>query len=109
MAADGASCAATVDPVELLAATKRTMIVAGDSTIDMSFDEGEEHVEAECENTGDFRIGPRYLIDTLAAIPSGKVEIGWQVGPALKPLVFKPLDHPRMTSLLQPRKIPGGN
>ena len=114
---------AVVDPGDLLAATKRTMIVAGDATIDLSFTEGEvvlsatgaeagdgeERVEAECEAAGDFRIGPRYLIDTLAAIPSGKVEIGWQVGPALKPLVFKPLDHPRMTSLLQPRKIPGGN
>lgn len=113
---------AVCDPTELLAATKRAMIVAGDSTIDMSFNEGEivlsvvgaeagdgrEVVEADCEGTADFRIGPRYLIDALAAIPSGRVAIGVQVAETIKPLTFKPLDHPRMTSLLQPRKTPGG-
>ena len=122
LAAAEATHTATVDPTELLAAVKRVNLVAGDATIDCVFSEGEirlqalgaeagdgeEIVEADCEFEADFRLGPRYLMDALAAIPSGKLAIGVTPGPTLKPLTFKPLDHPRMTALLQPRKSPGG-
>ena len=121
--ADQDRATATFDPAELHDAAKRAGLL--DTTPDHSmplvlnftadelgvevagqeYAEGSDAIDAECTGEQRLAVSPRYLIDTLAAIPSGLVSVG--LVDHRKPLVFRPVDHDRMVTVLMPRTIPG--
>ena len=114
---------ATLDPAELHDAAKRAALL--DTTTDHSmplvlafaaaevgievagqeYAEGADAIDAECSGEQRLATSPRFLIDVLAAIPSGAVSVG--LVDHKRPLVFRPVDHPRMVTVLMPRSIPG--
>jgi DNA polymerase III sliding clamp (beta) subunit (PCNA family) len=53
----------------------------------------------------DLRLGfsPSYLLQTLEAIPSGRVQAGLVDGKKVG--MFYPLDHPRMTLVAMPKLV----
>ena len=115
--------AARFDPAELLDAAKRAaqldastdrsmpLVLAfaaaevGIEVAGQEYAEGSDAIDAECTGEQRLAVSPRYLIDTLAAIPSGLVSVG--LVDHRKPLVFRPVDHDRMVTVLMPRTIPG--
>lgn len=108
-----------VDVDELRDAVKRTGMLANDETpIVLTFADAElevsiagtssgtEAVAATCEGSLQLGMNQRFLIDALTAIPDGVVSIG--LLDVKKPIVLRPVNHPRMVSVIMPRPVPGG-
>lgn len=114
---------ATFDPAELHDAAKRASLLDASSDHSMplvltfgateiaievsgqEYAEGADAIDATADGDQRLAVTPRYLIDVLAAIPSGLVSVG--LIDHKKPIMFRPVDHPGMVTVLMPRSIPG--
>ncbi|TCJ23037.1 DNA polymerase III subunit beta [Nocardioides jejuensis] len=109
-----------VDAAELLGAAKRTsaLLPSGTGTVVIDATQSEIAVSSRSEEAGGTEyldattdisdtpfttgIAPRYLIGLLGSFPGGPVRIGAVAG--RKPLTFRPLDHPGITYIVQPKR-----
>lgn len=110
----------TVDAADLAGVAKRTGALIVDdagaicldirpSEIEVSVAAGEggagvEYVDAEAGGEQRVGVNPQYLVGALAAIPSGAVTVG--VLDHVKPLVVRAVDHPGLTFVVMPKRIP---